>query len=103
MKIKSQYIVTMYHATRTPNNLYMFLEHCNDGDLGVLLKKRNGKLTESEAVVYFRQITEGFKALHDMNIIHRDIKPANILLKEGKAKISDFGFAKCLDTCGMDE
>jgi len=38
-----------------------------------------------------------------MNIIHRDIKPANILLKEGKAKISDFGFAKCLDTCGMDE
>jgi len=93
----------MHYATRTPNNLYMFLEHCNDGDLGVLLKKRSGKITESEAVVYFRQITEGFKALHDMNIIHRDIKPANILLKEGKAKISDFGFAKCLDTCGMDE
>ena len=38
-----------------------------------------------------------------MNIIHRDIKPANILLKEGKAKISDFGFAKCFDTCEMDE
>ena len=44
----------MYHATRTPNNLYMFLENCNDGDLGVLLKKKSGKLTESEAVVYFR-------------------------------------------------
>ena len=44
----------MYHATRTPNNLYMFLEHCNEGDLGVLLKKRSGKITESESVVYFR-------------------------------------------------
>jgi len=54
MKIKSNYIVTMYHATRTPNNLYMFLEHCNEGDLGVLLKKRSGKITESESVVYFR-------------------------------------------------
>lgn len=38
-----------------------------------------------------------------MQIIHRDIKPANILLKEGKAKISDFGFAKCLDSVGMDD
>lgn len=26
-------------------------------------------------------------------IIHRDLKPANILLKNGKIKIADFGFA----------
>lgn len=38
-----------------------------------------------------------------MKIIHRDIKPANIILKDGKAKITDFGFAKCLDTEDMDE
>ncbi len=44
----------MFHATRTPNNLYMFLEHCNEGDLKELLKKRGGKLTESESVLYFR-------------------------------------------------
>ena len=93
----------MYHATRTPNNLYMFLEYCNEGDLKELLKKRGGKLTESEAVLYFRQIISGFKALNELNIIHRDIKPANILIKEGKAKISDFGFAKCLDSVGMDD
>lgn len=42
----------------------MFLEYCNEGDLKELLKKRNGKLTESEAVGFFRQICEGFRSLY---------------------------------------
>ena len=29
-----------------------------------------------------------------MNIVHRDIKSANIFLKDGVAKIADFGFAR---------
>lgn len=41
--------------------------------------------------------------LYNQSIIHRDIKPANILLHEGKAAISDFGFARCLESQGMDE
>lgn len=81
----------------------MFLEFCDEGDLKEMLKKKGGMLTESEAVQYFRQIVEGFKNLYDHNIIHRDIKPANIMIKEGRALISDFGFAKCLDQCGMEE
>jgi len=44
----------------------------------------------------------GFKCLYEKNIIHRDIKPANILLHDGKAKISDFGFSKILDTTEME-
>ena len=103
MKLKHDYIVQMYHATRTANNLYMFLEFCGDGDLKSLIKTRGGRLTEQEAVVYFRQIVDGFSYLYKNGIIHRDIKPANILLQDGKAKISDFGFAKCIDQTGMDE
>ncbi len=68
-----------------------------------MLKKRGGRLSESEAVLYFRNICEGFKCLYQNNIIHRDIKPANILLHEGKAAISDFGFARCLESTGMEE
>lgn len=36
----------------------------------------------------------GYNALLKKHIIHRDIKPANILLKQGIAKLSDFGFSR---------
>ena len=101
-KINHPNIVKMHYATRTASNLYMFLEYCADGDLKKLLEKRGGKLPESEAVQYFRQICEGFKELHKNKIIHRDIKPANILLHKGIAHITDFGFARTLDFSGMN-
>lgn len=47
--------------------------------------------------MFFRHIVEGFKELCKHNIIHRDIKPANILLKEGIAKITDFGFSRVVE------
>jgi len=40
----------------------------------------------------------GAKYLHKNGIIHRDLKPANILLKSGVCKLSDFGFAKSLNS-----
>jgi serine/threonine-protein kinase ULK/ATG1 len=40
----------------------------------------------------------GAKYLHKNGIIHRDLKPANILLKNGACKLSDFGFAKSLNS-----
>ena len=95
--IDHQNIVRMYAATRTSRNLYMFLEYCRDGDIKELLKAKKGHLSESEALLYFRQIIEGFKILYQNKIIHRDIKPANILLHEGVAKITDFGFARVID------
>ena len=44
-----------------------------------------------------RHLMAGYKALLEKNIIHRDIKPANILLKQGAAKLSDFGFSRVVD------
>lgn len=41
-----------------------------------------------------RHLIKGYQALHAKKIIHRDIKPANILLKQGIAKLSDFGFSR---------
>lgn len=87
---------------RTNNNLYLFFEYCSDGDLKKYLDKKEGRrLSENEACLFMRHLCEGFKTLYDENIIHRDIKPANILLHEGIAKISDFGFARQIET-GME-
>ena len=44
----------------------------------------------------------GYRALYENNIVHRDIKPANILLHNGEAKLSDFGFSKVVEA-GMEE
>jgi serine/threonine-protein kinase ULK/ATG1 len=51
-----------------------------------------------EAVIFLKNIVEGFKRLYKLKIIHRDIKPANILLSGGVAKITDFGFARMIET-----
>lgn len=59
------------------------------------------RLSEIDAVGFFKQIADGFKALQALKVMHRDIKPTNILLKEGVAKISDFGFARSIES-GME-
>lgn len=48
--------------------------------------------------MFLKHIVSGFKVLYYQKIIHRDIKPPNILLHNGIAKISDFGFARVLET-----
>merc|ERR1719320_129466 len=42
----------------------------------------------------FRQIIDGLRSIHKLNIFHRDLKPTNIFLDfDGKIKIGDFGLA----------
>jgi len=55
---------------------------------------KENKLLESEALNYLEQILEGFRSLHEKNIMHRDFKADNIFISDGVCKIGDFGFAK---------
>ncbi|CAD8087604.1 unnamed protein product [Paramecium primaurelia] len=97
------HIVKLYDVARTPHYLYLFLEYCHDGDLKKYLSTKYGRrLSEVEAVIFLKHLVEGFRTLHQLKIIHRDIKPANILLHKGVAKITDFGFARVIDT-GMND
>ncbi|KAM3132183.1 hypothetical protein pb186bvf_015778 [Paramecium bursaria] len=98
-KINHPNIVKLFDVARTSNYLYMFMEYCADGDLkDYMNKKEEKRLSELEAAIFIKHIVEGFKKLYKQKIIHRDIKPANILLHQGVAKITDFGFARVVDT-----
>lgn len=77
---------------KNKNNVYIFLEYCELGDLHKLIYNIN--LTETQCKDIFIQIKNAIRYLKDINIIHRDLKPHNILLKpDYTVKLCDFGFA----------
>lgn len=55
----------------------------------------SGPLPLPEVSTLGRQIAEGLKALHKVEILHRDVKPSNIgFTSDGTAKLLDFGLAR---------
>ena len=95
-KVRHDNIVELHDVLQTTNNMYIITELC-DHDLFTHLRERK-RLEEKEAVDYLRQIMEGVKYLNGKNVTHRDLKPANILLRGKECKISDFGFAKNIES-----
>ena len=71
----------------------MVTEFCNEGDLRSLLNKK-GKITEKETMKYLKDIICGYVEFARKGFLHRDLKLANIFIRDKKAKIGDFGFAK---------
>jgi serine/threonine-protein kinase len=48
----------------------------------------------AEAWELLRQTARGVAALHEQGIVHRDLKPENVLVREGVARVADFGLAR---------
>ncbi|CAD8046596.1 unnamed protein product [Paramecium primaurelia] len=95
--IEDKNIVKLIDVLQSVNNTYIITEYCNGGDLREYLKKRK-LISEVDAMNIFRDLLHGIKALLKIGIIHRDIKPANIMIHDGEFKITDFGFAKQVDS-----
>ena len=64
------------------------------GDLLNLLNEVES-LNPERVLMYFRQLCDGVRYLHEKGIVHGDIKLENILLtEEGRIKLGDFGLAR---------
>ncbi|KAL8543790.1 hypothetical protein ACS0TY_004372 [Phlomoides rotata] len=75
--------------------VHLLMELCAGGELFHRIEQQ-GRLSEQEAHVIFKQLMEVVMYCHDKGIVHRDLKPENILLVSRSTsfiKLADFGLA----------
>jgi serine/threonine protein kinase len=86
-------------AVETIDNItFLVYELVEGGSLGDRLEKCR-RFSESEAVRMITQIAQALEYAHSRGVIHRDVKPDNILLlQDGRAKLTDFGLAKTINS-----
>ncbi len=105
---KIDQVVKLHFWIQTAEKVQLVLEWC-DKDLGNHIKsirdiEADRVNTTPQQLADIRQqdkgiigdILAGVKAIHERGVIHRDLKPGNILVKDGRAKITDFGLS-CLE------
>jgi len=59
--------------------------------------KKEGPLTESEAIKLAARLADGLHQAHKLEIVHRDLSPDNVMLPDGditKAVLIDFGISR---------
>jgi serine/threonine protein kinase len=72
---------------------YLVFEYVSGGELFNYIVS-NGRLTETIARKFLRQIVSALEYCHFNLVVHRDLKPENLLLDENNnIKITDFGLA----------
>lgn len=86
-------IVTIHDVGNTENIAYMAMEFLEGVELRDIMDA--GTQLELDRIVEIvSQVADGLAFAHEHGVVHRDIKPSNIMiLKNGVAKITDFGIA----------
>ncbi len=55
-----------------------------------------GEIDANFIRLYWQQMLQAVKCIHDARIVHADLKPANFMLVQGQLKLIDFGIAKAI-------
>ena len=89
-------IVRVNENFRANGTAYYVMEYIQGQSLRDYVKHSPlGRLSESEALKFFRPVAETVGYLHDHRVTHLDIKPDNILIREnGSPVLIDFGLSK---------
>lgn len=86
-------IVTIHDVGNTENIAYMAMEFLEGVELRDIMDAGT-QLDLDRIVEIVSQVADGLAFAHEHGVVHRDIKPSNIMiLKNGVAKITDFGIA----------
>ncbi|CAF1007365.1 unnamed protein product [Adineta ricciae] len=93
-------LIQLHEVLESSQNLYLIVELCEGGELGLHLKKI-GPLPEEIVKQIMSKLVNALYYLHKMDIVHRDLKLENILLKniptsktdEFDIRVTDFGLS----------
>uniref|UniRef100_A0A1A9W6K8 Protein kinase domain-containing protein n=1 Tax=Glossina brevipalpis TaxID=37001 RepID=A0A1A9W6K8_9MUSC len=102
------FLIFLEFSAKDFDCLYLGLPFINGGELFTYHRKVR-KFNEKQARFYAAQVFLGLEYLHNVHLLYRDLKPENILIdSNGYLKITDFGFAKKVETrtmtlCGTPE
>ena len=88
-------IVRVFYYFEENNTAYMVMEYLQGKTLKELLKQRQGKLGQIQALKIITKVAKALEILHSSQFLHRDIKPDNIMLADdGRVVLIDFGAAR---------
>lgn len=98
MGLDHPFITKLYSTYQDRDSVYFLIEPCLGGELFTILRNMNS-FDERTSRYYAATVVEIFAHLQERNIVYRDLKPENLLLdSNGFLKMTDFGFAKVIDT-----
>ena len=93
-------IIKIHDVFEEHGTAYYVMEYLGGGSLSSYVESK-GRLPESEAIGFIRQVGSALSYIHGMSINHLDVKPGNILLDgKGRAVLIDFGLSKRYDDTG---
>lgn len=96
--VEHPFLIRMWGTFQDSKNLFMVMDYIEGGELFSLLRKSQ-RFPNPVAKFYAAEVILALEYLHSHNIIYRDLKPENILLdRNGHIKLTDFGFAKEVQT-----
>lgn len=107
-KLKHPHIINVLETFEANGTVYYSMEYIDGGSLDDLILNKY-RLSETETIVYAKQIASALGYMHKHHVLHLDVKPSNIMLRQdsGKASYSvvliDFGLSKQYDEKGVPE